>query len=526
MIWVPGGGVAPAIPNAPRGRPVAIHPWKVLQDEGAKVIEASLRSVVGLGADTVADDALFRSRVIDVAWDLLPTPVRLLGRRRLRWDALFFALRATVLDATGGEVRLKADLRGGIASGSEGRSGGRPRVRSTSPDPPQPPPRPRPRRGTPSPPGRRPPSGSTSARRSPSSPTSTRPDAPGRSPTPRGTRPPPAWSSSTATRRWWARRRRSRPPWSRIGSPSSPSGTWEAPPFPGPSTARATRPRSSSRWSWPSSSVTARTASAPSARPWSPSRPTSTSPDAGRRSDAGRLAGLEVLDIINEPTAAAIAFGVQHGFLTAKGESKQAETILVYDLGGGTFDATLMAIDGRDYRALATAGDVFLGGIDWDRRIVDLLAEEFKAKHRGLDPRDHPGGLQRLMAEAEDAKRALSARERVIIVYRACRAGYPGRAVARSLRGDDRGPAGADAVHRVAIAPRGGPRLGGPDPHPPGGRIDADADGRADAGAGVGTQGGPIALGRRVRRPRGGDLRRTAAGPRRDGPARHARAGT
>ena len=107
-----GGGVAPAIPNAPRGRPVAIHPWKALQDEGAKVIEASLRSVVGLGADTVADDALFRSRVIDVAWDLLPTPVRLLGRRRLRWDALFFALRATVLDATAAKSGSRRTWRG------------------------------------------------------------------------------------------------------------------------------------------------------------------------------------------------------------------------------------------------------------------------------------------------------------------------------------------------------------------------------------------------------------------------------
>ncbi|MEJ7636422.1 MAG: Hsp70 family protein [Singulisphaera sp.] len=104
--------------------------------------------------------------------------------------------------------------------------------------------------------------------------------------------------------------------------------------------------------------------------------------------DAGRLAGLEVLDIINEPTAAALAFGVQHGFLTAKGESKQAETILVYDLGGGTFDATLMAIDGRDYRALATAGDVprdRLGPADRGPG-----AEEFKAKHRGLDLRITP----------------------------------------------------------------------------------------------------------------------------------------
>ena len=179
MIWVPGGGVAPAIPNAPRGRPVAIHPWKALQDEGAKVIEASLRSVVGLGADTVADDALFRSRVINVAWDLLPTPVRPpraaaapLGRPLLR-----------VAGHGPRRDRRRSPAQGGPARGDRLGAprdvrGRRPRVRSTSPAHPQPPPRPRPRSGTPSPPGRRPPSASTSAPRSPSSPTSTRPDDP------------------------------------------------------------------------------------------------------------------------------------------------------------------------------------------------------------------------------------------------------------------------------------------------------------------------------------------------------------
>jgi molecular chaperone DnaK len=90
--------------------------------------------------------------------------------------------------------------------------------------------------------------------------------------------------------------------------------------------------------------------------------------------DAGRLAGLDVLDIINEPTAAAIAFGVQQGFLTPRGESPHRETLLVYDLGGGTFDVTLMEIDGLHYRTIATAGDVYLGGMDWDQRLVDRVA--------------------------------------------------------------------------------------------------------------------------------------------------------
>ncbi len=127
--------------------------------------------------------------------------------------------------------------------------------------------------------------------------------------------------------------------------------------------------------------------------------------------DAGKIAGLDVLNVINEPTAAAIAFGVQEGFLNEKGESKRTERVLVYDLGGGTFDVTLMEIDGKSYRALATDGDVYLGGTDWDHRIVDFAAEAFMKKHGGKDPRKDPSALTRWLHEAEDVKRALSARE-------------------------------------------------------------------------------------------------------------------
>ena len=132
--------------------------------------------------------------------------------------------------------------------------------------------------------------------------------------------------------------------------------------------------------------------------------------------DAGHLAGLEVLDIINEPTAAAIAFGVEKGFLSPTGASKKAEKILVYDLGGGTFDVTVMDIDGKNCLVRATAGDVYLGGIDFDQRIADFVAEQFLAKYR-VDPRKSPMGLQRLLREAEDAKRSLSARESVTISF-------------------------------------------------------------------------------------------------------------
>ena len=133
--------------------------------------------------------------------------------------------------------------------------------------------------------------------------------------------------------------------------------------------------------------------------------------------DAAHLAGLKVLDIINEPTAAAIAFGHQAGFLNATGQSPQTERILVYDLGGGTFDVTVMDISGADFTAIATAGDVYLGGIDWDRRIADHIAGKFKEKYRSIDPRDDPAGLHRLLREAEDAKRSLSAREQTTVSF-------------------------------------------------------------------------------------------------------------
>jgi molecular chaperone DnaK len=133
--------------------------------------------------------------------------------------------------------------------------------------------------------------------------------------------------------------------------------------------------------------------------------------------DAAQLAGLKTLDIINEPTAAAIAFGYQVGFLNTAGAAPQQETILVYDLGGGTFDVTVMQIAGTDFTAIATSGDVYLGGIDWDRRVADHVAEKFKHKYRGIDPREDAAGLHRLLREAEDTKRALSARDQATVSF-------------------------------------------------------------------------------------------------------------
>jgi len=114
--------------------------------------------------------------------------------------------------------------------------------------------------------------------------------------------------------------------------------------------------------------------------------------------DAGRIAGLEVLRIINEPTAAALAYGL---------DKAGNKTIAVYDLGGGTFDVSLLEIGDGVFEVLSTNGDTFLGGEDFDLRIVDFLAGEFK-KEQGIDLKTDKLALQRLKEEAEKAKKELS----------------------------------------------------------------------------------------------------------------------
>ncbi|HRX36038.1 MAG TPA: molecular chaperone DnaK, partial [Aestuariivirga sp.] len=114
--------------------------------------------------------------------------------------------------------------------------------------------------------------------------------------------------------------------------------------------------------------------------------------------DAGKIAGLEVLRIINEPTAAALAYGL---------DKKETKTIAVYDLGGGTFDITILEIDDGLFEVKSTNGDTFLGGEDFDMRIVNYLADEFK-KEQGIDLRKDKLALQRLREAAEKAKIELS----------------------------------------------------------------------------------------------------------------------
>jgi molecular chaperone DnaK len=126
--------------------------------------------------------------------------------------------------------------------------------------------------------------------------------------------------------------------------------------------------------------------------------------------DAGELAGLPVLDIVNEPTAAALAFGEELGYLNEASAPRELQRVLVYDLGGGTFDVTLVELRPADIRTLATDGDVFLGGRDWDERLANYAADKFVERF-SLDPRGDRAVWQRMLLDAEEAKRALTARQ-------------------------------------------------------------------------------------------------------------------
>ena len=125
--------------------------------------------------------------------------------------------------------------------------------------------------------------------------------------------------------------------------------------------------------------------------------------------EAGQMAGLDVLDIVNEPTAAALSFGEALGYLTSQGQAKESMRVLVYDLGGGTFDATLLDLSPGQFRTIATDGDVRLGGHDWDARLADYAAAEFIRQH-GTDAREHPVTYHKLLIDAEEAKHALTVR--------------------------------------------------------------------------------------------------------------------
>jgi molecular chaperone DnaK len=131
--------------------------------------------------------------------------------------------------------------------------------------------------------------------------------------------------------------------------------------------------------------------------------------------NAGRIAGLPVLDILDEPTAAALAYACQNGWLHPRppeasdsvAPPDQPRIVMIYDLGGGTFDVTLVKLARQRFQVLAIEGDVRLGGRDWDERLANWAAEQF-LQHFQTDPRDDPQSCAQLLAQAERIKRTLS----------------------------------------------------------------------------------------------------------------------
>lgn len=159
--------------------------------------------------------------------------------------------------------------------------------------------------------------------------------------------------------------------------------------------------------------------------------------------DAGRIAGLNVIDIINEPTAATLAYAWSKGELGRADLKAEEKTILVYDLGGGTFDVTVVRYTPTSFRVLATDGDVMLGGLDWSKRLSDHLVEQFKRKF-GVDPSEDPETMLTFHQEAEDAKRDLSSKLQVpISVY------YKGNTLSVSLSRTEYERMTADLLQRT-----------------------------------------------------------------------------
>ena len=159
--------------------------------------------------------------------------------------------------------------------------------------------------------------------------------------------------------------------------------------------------------------------------------------------DAGRIAGLNVIDIINEPTAATLAYAWSKGELGRSDIKAEEKTILVYDLGGGTFDVTVVRYTPTSFRVLATDGDVMLGGLDWSKRLSDHLVEQFKRKF-GVDPSEDPETMLTFHQEAEDAKRDLSTKMQVpISVY------YKGNTLSVSLTRTEYERMTADLLQRT-----------------------------------------------------------------------------
>lgn len=158
--------------------------------------------------------------------------------------------------------------------------------------------------------------------------------------------------------------------------------------------------------------------------------------------DAGRIAGLHVIDIINEPTAATLTYAWKDDALGGASATEKPRHALVYDLGGGTFDVTVVACTPNHFRVLATDGDVMLGGIDWNDRLLDYVATQFQDEHR-LDFRTSPAAVQMIRYECDQAKIVLSESQEATINCR-----YEGKSLSVIVTKDQFEELTADLVQR------------------------------------------------------------------------------
>ena len=173
---------------------------------------------------------------------------------------------------------------------------------------------------------------------------------------------------------------------------------------------------------------------------------------------AGQIAGLNVIDIINEPTAATLAYVWMKGEFGRQDMPDEEKTILVYDLGGGTFDVTVVKYTPTHFRVVATDGDTFLGGLDWTRRLVNHVSELFGQKF-GVDPRDDPHTRLTLTEKCERAKQELSTQVRTIVDV-----SYLGRSASFTISRSEMERLTADLLQRTRDTTELVLELGGVDP--------------------------------------------------------------
>lgn len=421
---------------------------QLFQTHVVPLLGKALERIAGQTAEYLLDDERYDKHVITPAWGLMPLPVRMIGRKRLRWDFFFHMIRAELLEIRDGRVHIRQDMSqkivGLVTQLFSGKATAAP---AAPPGAPAPPPLP----GATAPPPLPGPLPQTS---SGSHPNVARPTIPVAAPV----------GHAAATNAFLALGIDLGTTYSLVAHVDSQGRPWCIPNAVGdnltPSVvlfdegggvvvgkeavsasalepelvadlvkrdmgSKAYRKRINGELLPPEviSSFILKTLMEDAERKLGPvNKAVITVPayfDEPRRRatmDAGRLAGLEVLDIINEPTAAAIAYGSSLGYLDRYGKPSGDKPlrVLVYDLGGGTFDVTIVEIAAGSFRAIATDGDVFLGGKDWDHLLIDHAAELFRQQHRE-DPRQNPQSLAELIIAAEQAKKTLTERPKATL---------------------------------------------------------------------------------------------------------------